>query len=130
MPPSISTEILKLSVADAAVEPAPLAPEDIVSGAPEAYATVLWRSADGTLSNGVWHCTPGTFYLALPDETVTFIEGSATLTPEGGKPISLAAGDLGFIPGGTRVLWEVHETVRKAFFLHNPGAANQGDDAR
>jgi hypothetical protein len=119
MADSSKIQVLRLAVTDAAVEAAPIPPENIVSGEPEGSVTVLWTSEDGTLNNGVWHCTPGAFYLDHPDETVAFIEGRATVTPEGGEPVEIKAGDVGFFPAGTRVLWEVHETVRKAFHNHD-----------
>jgi uncharacterized protein len=115
--------VVKLSIPGAPVEPAPIPAEDVVSGTPEASWTLLWRNPEGTLFNGVWHCTPGAFYLDHADETVAFVEGRATVTPEGGEPVELSAGDTGFFPAGTRVLWEVHEPVRKAF--HNHDAAGR-----
>jgi uncharacterized cupin superfamily protein len=115
--------VVKLSVIGAPLKPAPIPPDDVVRGTPEASVALLWRSEAGTLFNGVWHCTPGAFYLDHADETVTFIEGRATVTPDGGKPVELVAGDTGFFPAGTRALWEVHETVRKAF--HNHDAARR-----
>jgi uncharacterized cupin superfamily protein len=119
MSTSKPSSISKFSVVDAPVVPAPIAAQDIVAGSPQASVALLWRNAEGTLFNGVWHCTPGAFYLDHADETVTFIEGRATVTAEGGKPVELAAGDTGYFPAGTRVLWEVHETVRKAFHNHD-----------
>jgi uncharacterized cupin superfamily protein len=113
-------QIAKLSVRDAAVDPSPIPAEDIVSGAPEASVALLWRNDDGTLFNGVWQCTPGTFFLDHADETVTFLEGRATITPDGGEPLELSAGDTAFFPDGTRALWEVHEAVCKAFHNHDP----------
>jgi uncharacterized cupin superfamily protein len=119
--------VAKLSVVDAPVTSAPIPAEDIVSGKPEAAVAMLWRNEEGTLFNGVWHCTPGAFYLDHADETVAFIEGRATVTPEGGEPVELTAGDSGFFPDGTRVLWEVHETVRKAFHNHDPSGRLLGE---
>jgi hypothetical protein len=29
----------------------------------------------------------------------------------------LRGGEIGFIPGGNRVLWEVHSTVKKGFHI-------------
>ncbi len=120
-------EIGKLSISRAAVEPAPIPDDDIVSGTPQASVAILWRNREGTLFNGVWHCTPGTFYLEHADETVAFIEGRATITPEGGEPIEVSAGETAFFPDGTRALWEVHETVRKAFHNHDPAGRLLGD---
>jgi uncharacterized cupin superfamily protein len=116
---TLATKITKYSVRDAPVEPAPIPPEDIISGNPESTMAILWRSDDGKLYNGVWHCTPGVFMLSSPAETITLIEGSVTITPEGGEPVTVAAGDLAFIPEGTRARWEVHETVRKGFHSHD-----------
>ena len=116
---TLATKITKYSVRDAPVEPAPIPPEDIVSGNPESTMAILWRSDDGKLYNGVWHCTPGVFMLSSPAETITLIEGSVTITPEGGEPVTVAAGDVAFIPEGTRARWEVHETVRKGFHSHD-----------
>jgi uncharacterized cupin superfamily protein len=118
--PDANPKALKLSVAGAPVEQAPIPADDVVSATPEASVALLWRNEDGTLFNGVWSCTPGVFYLDHADETVVFIEGRATVTPEGGAPVELSAGDIGFFPNGTRALWEVHETVRKAFHNHDP----------
>lgn len=113
------SEIIKASVVEASLSPAPIPAEDVVSGSPEASVAVIWANEERTLGVGVWHCTPGTFYGTAPDETVVLIEGRATLTPDGGAPIELSAGDVGFIPGG-RVLWDVHETVRKGFHIYDP----------
>lgn len=118
--PDMNRGIRKLSIREATVQPAPVPSVDIVSGTPEAFLALLWSSDDGTLFNGVWHCTPGSFYLDHADETVALIEGRVTVTPEGGEAVELRAGDTGFIPRGTRALWEVHETVRKAFHNHDP----------
>lgn len=115
--------IHKLSVVEADVEPAPFAPGDIISGDPVQHWALLWRSEDGELFNGVWHCTPGTFYMDHCDETVCLIEGRATVTAPGGEPVELRAGDMAFVPAGTRAKWEVHETVRKAFQCHDAGGA-------
>ena len=116
---TLATKITKYSVRDAPVEPAPIPPEDIISGNPESTMAILWRSDDGKLYNGVWHCTPGVFMLSSPAETITLIEGDVTITPEGGEPLTVAAGDVAFIPEGTRARWEVHETVRKGFHSHD-----------
>jgi uncharacterized protein len=111
--------IVKYPVLDAPMAPAPIPAEDIISGTPESTMAILWQSDDNTLYNGVWHCTPGVFMLTSPAETICVVEGSATITPEGGEPITVVPGDVAFIPEGTRARWEVHETVRKAFHSHD-----------
>jgi uncharacterized protein len=115
----VSTRIVKYPVIDAPVQPAPIPEEDIISGSPESTMAILWQSEDNTLYNGVWHCTPGVFMLTHPGETICLVEGSATITPEGGEPVTVHPGEVVFIPEGTRARWEVHETVRKAFHSHD-----------
>lgn len=115
----LTTSILKLGVPNAPVEPAPIPGEDVISGAPDSKMAILWRSADSKDYNGVWHCTPGVFMLTHPAETICLVEGSATITPEGGDPVTVSPGEMLFIPEGTVARWEVHETVRKAFHSHD-----------
>lgn len=106
--------------------PAPIPPEDIISGEPESTMAILWRTDDGKLYNGVWHCTPGVFMLSSPGETITLIEGDVTITPEGGEPVDVQAGEIAYIPEGTRAKWEVRETVRKGFHSYDSTGALLG----
>ncbi len=122
----VTTQITKYSVVDAPVEPAPIPAEDIISGEPESTMAILWRTDDGKLYNGVWHCTPGVFMLSSPGETITLIEGDVTITPEGGEPVNVRAGEIAYIPEGTRAKWEVRETVRKGFHSYDSTGALLG----
>lgn len=117
--PQVVTEITKYSVRDAPVVPAPIPAEDIIEGEPESTMAILWRTDDGKLYNGVWHCTPGVFMLSSPGETITLIDGDVTITPEGGEPVTVRAGEIAYIPEGTRAKWEVRETVRKGFHSYD-----------
>src|SRR5262249_33468973 len=103
----LATKIATYSVLDAPMSPAPIPEEDIISGSPESTMAILWQSEDNTLYNGVWHCTPGTFMLTHPGETICLVEGRVTITPEGGDPVTLGPGDLAYIPEGTVCRWEV-----------------------
>jgi hypothetical protein len=122
----LATQITKYSVVDAPVEPAPIPAEDIISGEPESTMAILWRTDDGKLYNGVWHCTPGVFMLSSPGETITLIEGDVTITPEGGEPVNVRAGEIAYIPEGTRAKWDVRETVRKGFHSYDSTGALLG----
>jgi uncharacterized protein len=115
----VSTQIQKYAVLDAPLEPAPIPAEDVIAGEPESTMAILWRSDDDKLYNGVWHCTPGVFMLTHPGETVCLVEGRATITPEGGEPVTVVPGEVVFLPEGMRARWEVHETVKKAFHSHD-----------
>lgn len=119
----VSTKIEKYSVLGAPMEPAPIPAEDIISGSPESTMAILWRSEDDKLYNGVWHCTPGEFMLTHPGETICLVEGSATITPEGGEPVTVAPGEVVYLPEKMRARWEVHETVKKAFHSYDSTGA-------
>ena len=74
----------------------------------------------GSYNNGIWECTPGCFYLPHNyEETVTIISGRVTVTPEGGAATELGPGDTAFFPAGARVLWDVHETLRKSWHIYD-----------
>ena len=109
---------LKQKVIEARLDPMPIPGEWILEGDPQASGAILWKSADGKQCNGIWECTPGVFNYVHTDETGTVVAGRVTVTPEGGEPIEIAAGDVFFFPEGTKTRWQVHETVRKSFHLH------------
>lgn len=104
----------------AALEPWPIAGDQIVAGHPQASGAFLWQSDDKRLSNGVWECTPGSFRWDYTwDETIYFREGRVTITDQDGKSVSVGAGDLIFVPAGTKSTWVITETVRKVFHLRS-----------
>ena len=109
---------VKQRVSEAKLDAMPIDPSQVIEGSPQASGTILWKSADGKQCNGIWECTPGTFNWIHTDETSTLVAGRVTVTPEGGKPIELSAGDVAFFPEGTKTRWQVHDTVRKSFHLH------------
>jgi len=116
---SIQTaSIVNQKVSQAKLDPFPVPAEWILEGDPQGSAAILWKSADGKQCNGIWECTPGTFDWIHTDETATLVAGRVTVTPEGGEPFEISAGDVVFFPEGTKTRWQVHETVRKAFHLH------------
>lgn len=48
-------------------------------------------------------------------ETCYLLEGSITVTPDGGDPVSFQAGDLVTFPAKMSCTWEIHEAVRKHY---------------
>jgi len=48
-------------------------------------------------------------------ETCYFLEGDVIVTPEGGKPIRVGAGDLVTFPKGMSCTWKVQKAVRKHY---------------
>ncbi len=48
-------------------------------------------------------------------ETCYLLEGSVTVTPDGGMPVSFGAGDLVTFPAGMSCHWEIRVAVRKHY---------------
>jgi uncharacterized cupin superfamily protein len=48
-------------------------------------------------------------------ETCYLLEGEVLVTPEGGKPVRVARGDLVTFPAGMSCTWEVRKPVRKHY---------------
>jgi uncharacterized cupin superfamily protein len=115
---TVAAEPLKVTVAEASLDPFPVPAEWVIEGDPEGTAVILWKSEDGKQCMGIWECTPGLFNWTHTDETATIVKGRVTVSLEGGKTLELAAGDVAFFPEGTKSQWHVHETVRKSFHLH------------
>ncbi|HGY09180.1 MAG TPA: DUF861 domain-containing protein [Oceanithermus profundus] len=49
------------------------------------------------------------------EETCYFLEGRVVVTPDGGEPVEVGAGDLVTFPRGMRCTWKVLEPVRKHY---------------
>jgi uncharacterized cupin superfamily protein len=72
-------------------------------------------------------CLP---HACLPDQAKKFehvykrnedcyiLQGSATVTPEGGEPTDLVPGDFATFPVGMAASWDVREPLRKHYRLH------------
>lgn len=48
-------------------------------------------------------------------ETCYFLEGSVTVTPDGGEPVKMGTGDLVIFPCGMSCTWDIHEDVSKHY---------------
>jgi len=76
----------------------------------------LWK--DGDQEVGVWECTPGPSYWTLQThEFVQILAGRMTVTPDGGEPTKIAAGDVAVFPRGWAGTWQIHETIPKVYVL-------------
>ncbi len=51
------------------------------------------------------------------NETCYILEGEFTVTPNGGEPVQVKAGDLVHFPSGMSCTWEVRKPVRKHYTL-------------
>ena len=112
--------IVKVHGPDASLDPWPIPAEQILSGNPEANGSVLWQSECKRFLNGIWECAPGSFTWDYTwNETIYFLEGHVLITDSEGNKTEVSAGDLFFVPAGTKSTWEVTEHVRKAYHIYS-----------
>lgn len=91
-------------------------PGTVRSGDPHTITMNGYASPDGKLLMGVWQSTPGVWDVDYKDwEYCHFLEGRCIITPEGGRPVELKAGDVFVVEPGLKGTWEVVETVRKYY---------------
>jgi uncharacterized protein len=93
----------------------------IIDGAPqESGSGKLGVVKDDGAYAAIWECTPGKFSWTYGwDEIVYLLEGQVTLT-HNGQSQEVRAGDLVTFHAGSRVIWDIHEKVRKVAFFHHP----------
>ena len=88
----------------------------IVEGKPAMKTWVLHTSVDGSMMSGIWEATPGTFHATYDGfEFVHLLAGKLTITADGGKPVSVSAGDAFVVEPDFKGTWKIEETVRKHF---------------
>jgi uncharacterized protein len=54
-------------------------------------------------------------YTYEENETCLFLDGEVVVTPDGGAPVSIAAGDLVVFPTGLSCTWDIRKPVRKHY---------------
>ena len=74
------------------------------------YGVEIW--VDGEKSAGIW-----AHWTLEVNEVIYGVSGRMTVTPEGGEPSEIGAGDLAVFPIGWTGTWVIHETVRKAYAM-------------
>lgn len=63
-----------------------------------------------------WEKEPSTFPWKYDrQETCYLLDGVAVITPDGGEPVEIVAGDLVTFPQGMECTWEIKEEVRKHY---------------
>jgi uncharacterized cupin superfamily protein len=110
----MSSSIVIAAAASSDLEPAPISPDWILGGKPEARSKLLANSHDGASCVMVWECTAGRFnWHYREDETAVVISGEVLITTEKGEERRLGPGDMAFFPVGTSCIWCVNVPVRK-----------------
>jgi uncharacterized cupin superfamily protein len=65
---------------------------------------------------GEWEKEPSEFPWKYDEkETCYIMEGKATVTPEGGEPVSFGSGDLVTFPDGAKCVWRIDEKIKKKY---------------
>ena len=92
-------------------------PLEEATGAPmHTHGVTIWE--DGDASAGVWECTAGpSRWLLETHEVIHLVSGRMTVTPDGGEPAEINAGDVAVFPRGWSGTWDIHEPVRKVYAI-------------
>ena len=70
----------------------------------------------GILSWPIWSCEQSVFPWTYDEREVCLVlEGEVTVTPKGGGPVTIVAGDLVSFEAGLNCIWQVHSAVRKHY---------------
>lgn len=88
----------------------------VVDGSPTMRTWALHTNSDGTMLSGVWEATPGTYHATYTAyEFVHLITGRIVITPDGGAPVTVQAGDAFVVEADFKGKWKIEEPVRKHF---------------
>ncbi len=70
----------------------------------------------GVFSWSIWSHPEAEFpWMYTDDETCYFLEGSVTVTPKNGEPVTMGKGDLVTFPKGMECNWLIHQDVKKHY---------------
>lgn len=94
-------------------------PDDFTTGDKTELIDMHFATEDEKILVGVWECAPCREEIdSYPaHELMSVISGSVTVTDDDGNAHTFAAGDVFFIPRGTRCVWEITATLRKTFMI-------------
>ena len=83
-------------------------------------SSVEFTSEDARVLSGVWEAEPGLSRWEFLErgEVIHVLEGSMTVTPDGGEPTRLDAGCAAVFPLGWVGTWEIHDRIRKFFVVY------------
>ena len=96
-----------------------LPPEKRLRGDPLQSLWLHYSDAAGESHVGTWRSEPGLWRVAYTEqEYCEMLEGVCVLTPDGGAPFTVRAGDRFVVPPGFTGTWEVVETASKRFVIH------------
>ncbi|KAF6255591.1 hypothetical protein COO60DRAFT_1272426 [Scenedesmus sp. NREL 46B-D3] len=66
-----------------------------------------------------WGCEASTFpWSYAENETCYVLQGRVLVTPDGGEPVEVQAGDMATFPAGMSCMWDVKEAINKHYKFH------------
>ena len=89
-----------------------------VDGNPTMKTWIEYAADDGSSISGWWGATPGTYHAtyAAP-EFVHMIQGEIVITPDGGQPVTVKAGDAFTVEKDFVGTWKIEQEVFKHFTI-------------
>ncbi len=112
---------------DFRLDPSPAKMEPSQLNVPEVFTTqdqtelnyTHFANKDESVLSGVWECAPCREEIeSYPvHEMMTVVSGSLALTHADGRTETFTAGDTFFIAKGTKLIWEITETLRKFYMI-------------
>lgn len=97
-------------------------PEQFTTPNPHEKIHTFFTSADGSVTSGVWECTPTRIEIDRygVNEMMTVLAGSLTIHEKDGTTQVFKAGDSFVIGAEWGGVWEITETMRKFWMIHVP----------
>lgn len=102
------------------MQPSDLTPRDAFTSSDTTELNqTFFKTSDESILTGVWECAPCKEEIdSYPvHEMMTVISGSVTLIDADGRSETFTAGDVFFIPKGTKCTWQITETLRKFYMI-------------
>ena len=92
----------------------------VTRGDPRTFGRLDAGGPGHVTRTGIWRCTAGALDCTEQgDEMFTVLAGRCRLTDRAtGDAVDLTKGDTFFVRDGSRVTWDVSETLTKVFFGH------------
>jgi uncharacterized cupin superfamily protein len=96
-------------------------PERVLEGSPRLSAQTFWRSADGTMTAGMFRSTPGTFTVeSAGNESALVTTGRVRITAADGSVEEYAEGDVMTFQLGAKSTFVVLEDYEDYFVVSHP----------
>ena len=88
----------------------------VTEGSPSMKTWALHTSAAGDMVSGIWECAVGSYHATYSAyEYVVLIKGRIVITPDGGTPVTVQAGDAFVVEKDFKGTWKIEQDVRKHF---------------